>query len=118
MTEALEGIDATVGFRAGMTWTERLRLGIRKLQGAARRASARPSPSIAYSGEGTPAIWKVLEDFLAILLDAFERREAIVQIRMLSGLPRRIPAAPPAGAPPPLDPHQIDLMRRGLRSPS
>ena len=29
MTEAtLEGIDATVGFRPGMTWTERLRLGI------------------------------------------------------------------------------------------
>ena len=29
MTEAtLEGIDATVGFRPGMTWTERLRVGI------------------------------------------------------------------------------------------
>src|SRR5215207_7814439 len=29
MTEAtLEGIDATVGFRAEMTWAERLRLGI------------------------------------------------------------------------------------------
>ena len=88
MTEAvLEGIDATVGFRPGMTWTERLRLGIENYK---EQLDARPLAlplSIAYSGEGTPAIWKVLEDFLAILLDAgFERREAIVQIRMLSGL--------------------------------
>jgi len=88
MTEAtLEGIDATVGFRPGMTWTERLRLGIDNYK---EQLDARPLAlplSIAYSGEGTPAIWKVLEDFLAILLDAgFGRREAIVQIRMLSGL--------------------------------
>ena len=71
MTEAtLEGIDATVGFRPGMTWTERLRLGIDNYK---EQLDARPLAlplSIAYSGEGTPAIWKVLEDFLAILLDA------------------------------------------------
>ena len=119
MTEAvLEGIDATVGFRPGMTWTERLRLGIENYK---EQLDARPLAlplSIAYSGEGTPAIWKVLEDFLAILLDAgFERREAIVQIRMLSGL-LAVPAAPPAGRALPLDAHQIDLMRRGSRSPS
>ena len=88
MTEAvLEGIDATVGFRPGMTWTERLRLEIDNYK---EQLDARPLAlplSIAYSGEGPPAIWKVLEDFLAILLDAgFGRREAIVLIRMISSL--------------------------------
>ena len=116
MTEAvLEGIDATVGFRPGMTWTERLRLGIDNYK---EQLDARPLAlplSIAYSGEGTPAIWKVLEDFLAILLDAgFGRREAIVQIRMLSGLLAGYLLLLRQGAPLPLDAHQVDLLRRGF----
>ena len=57
----------------------------------------------------------MLEDFLAILLDAgFERREAIVQIRMLSGLLAGYLLLLRQGAPLPLDAHQIDLMRRGF----
>jgi TetR/AcrR family tetracycline transcriptional repressor len=116
MTEAtLEGIDATVGFRPGMTWTERLRLGIDNYK---EQLDARPLAlplSIAYSGEGTPAIWKVLEDFLAILLEAgFGRREAIVQIRMLSGLLAGYLLLLRQGPPLPPDAHQVDLMRRGF----
>jgi TetR/AcrR family tetracycline transcriptional repressor len=116
MTEAtLEGIDPTVGFRPGMTWTERLRLGIETYK---EQLDARPLAlplSIAYSGEGTPAIWKVLEDFLAILLDAgFGRREAIVQIRMLSGLLAGYLLLLRQGPPLPEDAHQVDLMRRGF----
>lgn len=116
MTEAtLEGVDATVGFRPGMTWTERLRLGINTYK---EQLDARPLAiplSIAYSGEGTPAIWKVLEDFLAILLDAgFGRREAIVQIRMLSGLLAGYLLLVKQGAPLPRDAQQIDLLRRGF----
>jgi TetR/AcrR family tetracycline transcriptional repressor len=116
MTEAvLEGIDATVGFRPEMTWTERLRLGIETYK---EQLDARPLAlplSIAYSGQGTPAIWKVLEDFLAILLEAgFERREAIVQIRMLSGLLAGYLLLLRQGEPLPEDAHQIDLLRRGF----
>jgi AcrR family transcriptional regulator len=116
MTEAvLEGIDPTVGFRPEMTWTERLRLGINNYK---EQLDARPLAlplSIAYSGEGTPAIWKVLEDFLAILLEAgFGRREAIVQIRMLSGLLAGYLLLLRQGAPLPRDAHQLDLLRRGF----
>ena len=117
MTEAvLEGIDATVGFRPEMTWTERTAPGDRELQGAARRASACPSPQHRVQRRGPPAFWKVLEDLLAILLDAgFARREAIVLIRMISGLLAGYLLLLQQGAPlPELDAHQIDLMRRGF----
>ena len=44
--------------------------------------------SIAYNGDGSTGpkgFWRMLEDLLAILLDAgFGRRDAIVQIRMIS----------------------------------
>ena len=116
MTEAvLEGLDPTVGFRPGMTWIERLRLGIDNYK---EQLDARPLAlqlSIAYTGEGTPAIWKVLEDFLAILLDAgFGRREAIVQIRMLSGLLAGYLLLLRQGPPLPRDARQLDLLRRGF----
>ena len=116
MTEAtLEGIDATARFRPGMTWSERLRLGIETYK---EQLDARPLAlplSIAYSGEGTPAIWRVLEDFLAILLEAgFARREAIVQIRMLSGLLAGYLLLLRQGPPLPDDAHQIELLRRGF----
>ena len=114
MTEAVhEGIDATVGFRPEMTWTERMRLAMDNYK---EQLDARPlflPLSIAYSGEGPPAFWKVLEDLLAILLDAgFERREAIVLIRMLSGLLAGYLLILRQGAPFPLEANQIDLLRR------
>jgi AcrR family transcriptional regulator len=117
MTEAvLEGIDPTVGFRPGMAWTERIRLAIDNYQAQiAARPLALPL-SIAYSGEGTPAIWKVLEDLLAILLDAgFGRREAIVLLRMISLLLAGYLLLLQQGASSDasqLDAHQIDLLRR------
>lgn len=119
MTEAvLEGIDATVGFRPDMTWTERMRLAIDNYK---EQIDARPLAlplSIAYDGEGPPAFWKVLEDLLAILLDAgFGRREAIVLIRMISNLLAGYLLLLQQGASSDftrLDAHQIDLMRRGF----
>lgn len=119
MTEAvLEGIDATVGFRPEMTWIERMRLAIDNYK---EQIDARPLAlplSIAYNGEGPPAFWKVLEDLLAILLDAgFERREAIVLIRMISNLLAGYLLLLQQDAPAEamwLDAHQIDLMRRRL----
>ena len=120
MTEAvLEGLDATVGFLPEMTWTERMRLAIDNYK---EQMDARPLAiplSIAYTGsEGPPAFWKVLEDLLAILLDAgFGRREAIVLIRMMSNLMAgyllllKQDAASNATW---VDANQIDLVRRGF----
>jgi len=117
MTEAvLEGIDATAGFRPGMSWTERMRLAIDnyKEQIVARPLALRLS--IAYTGEGPPFFWTFLEDLLAILLDAgFGRREAIVLIRMISNLLAgylllfQQDADPEATR---IDPEHVDLMRR------
>jgi len=117
MTEAvLEGIDATVGFRPDMTWTERVRLAIDNYK---EQMDARPLAlplSIAYNGDGPPAFWKVLEDLLAILLDAgFARRQAIILIRMISNLLAGYLLLLQQGTPPegmPIDDHQIDLLRR------
>jgi len=117
MTErVLEGLDATVGFRPEMTWTERMRLAINNYK---EQIDARPLAlplSIAYNGEGPPAFWKVLEDLLAILLDAgFGRREAIVLIRMVSNLLAGYLLLLQQGAASEatqLDAHQIDLLRR------
>ena len=116
MTEAvLGGIDPTVEFRPGMTWSERLRLGIDNYK---EQLDARPLAlplSIAYSGEGTPAIWKVLEDFLAILLDSGVRAtRGDGPDPQLSGLLAGYLLLLRQGEPLPLDVHQIDLMRRGF----
>jgi AcrR family transcriptional regulator len=119
MTEAvLEGMDATVGFRPGMTWMERIRLAINNYK---EQLDTRPLAlplSLAYNGEGPHSFWKYLEDLLAILLDAgFGRREAIVLIRMISNLLAgyllllRQDASPALAD---LDAHQMDLLRRQL----
>jgi AcrR family transcriptional regulator len=117
MTESvLEGIDATVGLRPEMTWTERMRLYVDNYK---EQLDARPLAlplSIAYSAEGPPSFWKVLEDLLAILLDAgFQRREAIVLIRMISNLLAGylllLQQGGPSEAPRP-DARELDLLRR------
>lgn len=117
MTEAvLDGIDATVGVRPDLAWTERMRLAINNYK---QQMDARPLAlplSIAYTGEGPPSFWKVLEDLLAILLDAgFGRREAIVLIRLMSNLLAGylllFQQEGSADAPQP-DSHQLDLLRR------
>jgi TetR/AcrR family tetracycline transcriptional repressor len=116
MTEAvLEGIDATVGFRPGMQWSERLRLAMDNYK---TQLDARPLAlplSIAYSGEGPPSFWKTLEDLLAILLDAgFARRQATVLVRMLSNLLAGYLLLLRQGGPMPADAQQLDLLRRGF----
>lgn len=117
MTEALlEGMDATAGFRPGMTWTERLRQAIDNYKVHLETRPLALRLSIAYDGEGPPSFWRFLEDLLAILLDAgFARREAIVLIRMISTLLAGYllllgPGTPPEH--PPLDAHQIDLLKK------
>ena len=115
MTEqVLEGIDAMVGVRPEMSWTDRLRLLIDNYK---EQLDARPLAlplSIAYSGDGPPSFWRVLENLLAILLDAgFERRTAIVEIRMISNLLAGYLLLLRQGAPPgALDETQLDLLRR------
>jgi len=119
MTEAvLEGIDATIGLRPEMAWTERLRLFIDNYK---EQIDARPLAiplSIAYNAEGPPGFWKVLEDLLAILLDAgFGRRQAIVLIRMISNLLAGYllllqQGAAAGQALSQLDTYQVDLLRR------
>ena len=88
MTEVvLDGIDATAGFRPGMTWSERMRSAIGSYKDQLDERPLALPLSIAYTGDGPPAFWKVLEDLLDILLDAgFDRRRAIVLIRMISNL--------------------------------
>ena len=119
MTEVvLEGMDAPVGVRPGMTWTERIRVEINNYK---EQIDARPLAlplSIAYNAEGPPSFWRVLERLLAILLDAgFARREAIVLIRMISnvlaGYLLLLQQGVPADAARP-DEHQLDLLRRGF----
>jgi len=115
MTEVvLDGIDATVGFRPGMTWTERMRLALDNYK---EQMDARPLAlplSIAYTGEGPPSFWKFIEDNLAILLDAgFGRREALVHIRMLSILLAGYLLLLRQGTLPD-DAHQVDLLRKGF----
>ncbi len=120
MTEVvLDGIDTTTGLRPEMTWTERMRLAIDNYK---EQIEARPLAlplSIAYNGDGSAGplgFWRQLEDLLAILLDAgFGRREAIVQIRMIStllaGYMLLLQQGSTWDAAPP-DAHQIDLLRR------
>jgi TetR/AcrR family tetracycline transcriptional repressor len=118
MTEVvLEGMDAPAGVRPEMTWTERIRLEIDNYK---EQIDARPLAlplSIAYNAEGPPSFWRVLEQLLAILLDAgFARREAIVLIRMISNLLAGYLLLLQQGAPEEafrlLDATQIDLLRR------
>ena len=83
----LADLDITVGFERSMSWTDRVR---RAMANYREQTDARPLAlplSIAYSGDGPPAFWKMLEDLLAVLLDAgFPRRQAVVLIRVLSNL--------------------------------
>ncbi len=120
MTEAaLDGINATVGLRPDMPWTERIRLAIDNYKEQIETRPLALPLSIAYTGDGSAGplgFWRQLEELLAILLDAgFGRREAIVQIRMISTLLAGYLLLFQQGASSDavsLDAHQIDLLRR------
>jgi TetR/AcrR family transcriptional regulator, tetracycline repressor protein len=88
MAEAVIGdMDVTVGFEPSMSWTDRVR---RAMLNYKQQTDARPLAlplSIAYSGDGPPSFWKMLDDLLGILLDAgFARRQAVILIRAISNL--------------------------------
>lgn len=85
--ELLAGLDLSDGFRPSMSWQDRVRLAITNFK---KQMEARPLAlplSIAYNGEGSAGFWRMSETLLAILLEAgFERRRAIVWIRVISSL--------------------------------
>ncbi len=117
MTEVVLGeIDPTAGVGPNTSWTEGLRLVLDKYK---EQLDARPLAlplSIAYTGDGPPSFWRVLEQLLGILLDAgFARRDAIVLIRMISNLLAGYLLLLQQGTPKDamqLDAHQMDLLRR------
>ena len=118
MTEVvLEGMEVTAGFGPETTWTERLRLAIESWKAQLDTRPLALPLSIAYTGEGPPSFWRVLEQLLTILLDAgFGRREAIILIRMISNLLAGYLLLLQQGASEEafrsLDANQIDLLRR------
>jgi AcrR family transcriptional regulator len=87
MYEAIvEGFDLKAGVRPGMKWTTQLRRSLMNVIALHDRPVALPL-AIAYSGGGSPAIWRMYESGLDILMRAgFTRREAVEVNRMLSTL--------------------------------
>jgi AcrR family transcriptional regulator len=87
MYEAIvEGFDLNAGVRPGMKWTTQLRRSLMNVIALHDRPVALPL-AIAYSGGGSPAIWRMYECGLDILMRAgFTRREAVEVNRMLSTL--------------------------------
>ena len=85
--EVMEGFDLTTGFRASMSWTDKLRRALTNLK---EQMDARPLAlplSIAYTGDNPISFWRMVDDLLGVLLEAgFARRQAIVMIRVISNL--------------------------------
>ena len=87
MYEAIvEDFNPQADTRPGVKWTTRLRQALMNAIALHDRPVALPL-AIAYSGSGSPAIWRLYEDALNILVGAgFNRREAVALNRMLSTL--------------------------------
>jgi len=87
MYEAVvDGFDLKAGIRPSMKWTSQLRRSLMNVIALHERPVAMPL-AIAYSGTGSPSIWRLYDDGLAILLQAgFTRREAVVLNRILTTL--------------------------------
>jgi AcrR family transcriptional regulator len=87
MYEAVvENFDFQPDVRPGTKWTTRLRRSMLRMIALHDRPVALPL-AIAYSGGGSPAIWRLFENGLDILVDAgFTRREAVQVNRMLTTL--------------------------------
>src|SRR5262245_31403847 len=85
MYEAIvEDFDLKSDLRPGMKWTTQLRRSLMNIIALHDRPVALPL-AIAYSGSGSPAIWRLYEDGLGILLRAgFTRREAVRVNRVLA----------------------------------
>jgi AcrR family transcriptional regulator len=87
MYEAIvEDFDLRVDVRPGVRWTTQLRRLLMNVIALHNRPVALPL-AIAYSGSGSPAIWRLYESGLDILMRAgFTRREAVELNRMLGTL--------------------------------
>jgi AcrR family transcriptional regulator len=87
MYEAIvEDVNVQAGIRPGMPWTTQLRRSLMNAIALHDRPVALPL-AIAYSGSGSPAVWRLFENVLDILVAAgFTRREAVQLNRMLSTL--------------------------------
>ena len=83
----VEGVDLTVGFRASMSWTDRLRRALLNFKDQMDERPLALQLQIAYSGDNLSAFWRPIEDVLGILLSAgFKRRESATLIRIVSNL--------------------------------
>src|SRR6202171_3731586 len=84
---AMEGLDLTVGFRASMRWTDRMRRAMLNFRDQMDERPLALQLQIAYSGDNLSAFWRPIEDVLGILLSAgFKPREAAKLIRIVSNL--------------------------------
>jgi TetR/AcrR family transcriptional regulator, tetracycline repressor protein len=83
----MEGLDLTVGFRASMSWTARVRRAMLNFRDQMDERPLALQLQIAYSGDNLSAFWRPIEDVLGILLSAgFKRRESATLIRIVSNL--------------------------------
>jgi TetR/AcrR family transcriptional regulator, tetracycline repressor protein len=87
MYEAIvDDFDLRADVRPGMKWTNQLRRALMNIIALHDRLVAWPL-AIAYSGSGSPAIWRMYEGALDILTRAgFTRREAVELNHMLAML--------------------------------
>ena len=83
----MEGLDLTVGFRASMSWTDRLRRALLNFRDQMDERPLALQLQIAYGGDNISAFWRPIEDVLSILLSAgFKPRDAAKLIRIVSNL--------------------------------
>jgi TetR/AcrR family transcriptional regulator, tetracycline repressor protein len=84
---AMEGLDLTVGFRASMSWTDRVRRALLNFRDQMEERPLALQLQIAYGGDNISAFWRPIEDVLGILLSAgFKPRDAAKLIRIVSNL--------------------------------
>jgi len=83
----MEGLDLTVGFRASMSWTDRLRRALLNFKDQMVERPLALQLQIAYGGDNLSAFWRPIEDVLGILLSAgFKPRDAAKLVRIVSNL--------------------------------
>jgi TetR/AcrR family tetracycline transcriptional repressor len=83
----MEGLDLTVGFRASMSWTDRVRRALLNFRDQIDERPLALQLQIAYGGDNISAFWRPIEDVLGILLSAgFKPRDAAKLIRIVSSL--------------------------------
>src|SRR4030088_1327358 len=83
----MEGLDLTVGFRASMSWTDRVRRALLNFRDQMDERPLALQLQIAYSGDNLSTFWRPIEDLLGILRSAgFKPRDAAKLIRIVSNL--------------------------------